>query len=199
MAPNFETLQLHAGYDPHTASVPLRRDEMLTIVKAGGRPGHQLPRRPHLRHHRAFPSVPAHGAIATNRHQSYVFNDSEHGARLFGLKEFGNIYSRIMNVRSPSPFPSLLLNHPSHIPAHRRRLREAHRSPRRRRRRPRRFIGPGGAVHRHQHARARRRQHRLDVEPLRRHLQPVQGLHAAAGHRDEVRGRGQPRGHRGGH
>ncbi|KZF20682.1 homocysteine synthase CysD [Xylona heveae TC161] len=28
---------------------------------------------------------------------SYVFNDSAHGARLFGLKEFGNIYSRIMN------------------------------------------------------------------------------------------------------
>lgn len=27
--------------------------------------------------------------------QSYVFNDSAHGARLFGLKEFGNIYSRI--------------------------------------------------------------------------------------------------------
>lgn len=31
--------------------------------------------------------------------KSYVFNDSAHGARLFGLKEFGNIYSRIMNVR----------------------------------------------------------------------------------------------------
>jgi O-acetylhomoserine/O-acetylserine sulfhydrylase len=29
--------------------------------------------------------------------QSYVFNDSAHGARLFGLKEFGNIYSRIGN------------------------------------------------------------------------------------------------------
>jgi len=28
---------------------------------------------------------------------SYNFNDSAHGARLFGLKEFGNIYSRIMN------------------------------------------------------------------------------------------------------
>lgn len=28
---------------------------------------------------------------------SYKFNDSAHGARLFGLKEFGNIYSRIMN------------------------------------------------------------------------------------------------------
>ncbi|KAI0910970.1 O-acetylhomoserine ami [Ustulina deusta] len=28
---------------------------------------------------------------------SFAFNDSAHGARLFGLKEFGNIYSRIMN------------------------------------------------------------------------------------------------------
>ncbi|KAJ5222772.1 Pyridoxal phosphate-dependent transferase major region subdomain 2 [Penicillium citrinum] len=28
---------------------------------------------------------------------SYTFNDSSHGARLFSLKEFGNIYSRIMN------------------------------------------------------------------------------------------------------
>ena len=33
---------------------------------------------------------------------SFAFNDSAHGARLFGLKEFGNIYSRIMNVR-PQP------------------------------------------------------------------------------------------------
>jgi O-acetylhomoserine/O-acetylserine sulfhydrylase len=29
--------------------------------------------------------------------QSYVFNDSAHAARLFALKEFGNVYSRIMN------------------------------------------------------------------------------------------------------
>jgi len=28
---------------------------------------------------------------------SFTFNDSDHGARLFALKEFGNIYSRIMN------------------------------------------------------------------------------------------------------
>ncbi|KAL5332710.1 OAH sulfhydrylase [Aspergillus crustosus] len=34
---------------------------------------------------------------------SYVFNDSAHGARLFGLKEFGNIYSRIMNISSTCP------------------------------------------------------------------------------------------------
>ena len=28
---------------------------------------------------------------------SYVFDDPDHAARLFGLQEFGNIYSRIMN------------------------------------------------------------------------------------------------------
>lgn len=28
---------------------------------------------------------------------SYVFNDTEHAANLFGLREFGNIYTRIMN------------------------------------------------------------------------------------------------------
>ncbi len=28
---------------------------------------------------------------------SYVFNNTEHGANLFALKEFGNIYTRIMN------------------------------------------------------------------------------------------------------
>ena len=28
---------------------------------------------------------------------SYVFRDTEHAANLFGLKELGNIYTRIMN------------------------------------------------------------------------------------------------------
>ena len=28
---------------------------------------------------------------------SYVFKDTDHAANLFGLKEFGNIYTRIMN------------------------------------------------------------------------------------------------------
>src|SRR3546814_14898100 len=28
---------------------------------------------------------------------SFVFNSAEHGANLFALKEFGNIYTRIMN------------------------------------------------------------------------------------------------------
>jgi len=42
---------------------------------------------------------PATNARAVPIYQttSYLFNDADHAARLFGLEEFGNIYSRIMN------------------------------------------------------------------------------------------------------
>src|SRR5271170_3557136 len=42
---------------------------------------------------------PTTGARAVPIYQttSYVFQDADHAARLFGLKEFGNIYTRIMN------------------------------------------------------------------------------------------------------
>ncbi len=36
-------------------------------------------------------------AVPLYQTTSYVFNDSAHAANLFGLKEFGNIYTRIMN------------------------------------------------------------------------------------------------------
>jgi len=36
-------------------------------------------------------------AVPIYQTTSYVFDDSDHAARLFGLKEFGNIYTRIMN------------------------------------------------------------------------------------------------------
>ena len=36
-------------------------------------------------------------AVPIYQTTSFTFDDSAHGARLFGLKEFGNIYSRIMN------------------------------------------------------------------------------------------------------
>ncbi|MBX2822353.1 MAG: O-acetylhomoserine aminocarboxypropyltransferase/cysteine synthase [Rhodothermaceae bacterium] len=55
----FETLQLHAGQSPDSA----------TNARA----------------------VPIYATT------SFTFNNSEHGANLFGLKEFGNIYTRIMN------------------------------------------------------------------------------------------------------
>lgn len=59
MAHRFETLQLHAGQSPDSAT-----------------------------NSRAVPIYQT---------SSYVFNDAEHGANLFALKEFGNIYTRIMN------------------------------------------------------------------------------------------------------
>ncbi|HRZ87682.1 MAG TPA: PLP-dependent transferase, partial [bacterium] len=42
---------------------------------------------------------PATGSRAVPIYQttSYVFKSSEHAANLFGLKEFGNIYTRLMN------------------------------------------------------------------------------------------------------
>ncbi len=55
----FETLQIHAGQEPDSAT-----------------------------HSRAVPIYQT---------SSYVFDSSEHAANLFGLREFGNIYTRIMN------------------------------------------------------------------------------------------------------
>ena len=34
---------------------------------------------------------------------SYTFNDTNHAANLFALKEFGNIYTRCLLYTSPSP------------------------------------------------------------------------------------------------
>src|SRR5215204_2262399 len=36
-------------------------------------------------------------AVPIYQTTSYVFNDSDHAARLFGLQEFGNVYTRLMN------------------------------------------------------------------------------------------------------
>ncbi|NQU41908.1 PLP-dependent transferase, partial [bacterium] len=45
---------------------------------------------------------PVTGSRAMPIHQtaSYVFKSSEHAANLFALKEFGNIYTRLMNPTS---------------------------------------------------------------------------------------------------
>lgn len=56
---HFETLQLHAGQEPDSAT-----------------------------NSRAVPIYQT---------TSFTFNDADHGANLFALKEFGNIYTRIMN------------------------------------------------------------------------------------------------------
>jgi O-acetylhomoserine/O-acetylserine sulfhydrylase len=39
-------------------------------------------------------------AVPIYQTTSYVFNDADHAANLFGLREFGNIYTRIMNPTS---------------------------------------------------------------------------------------------------
>jgi len=39
-------------------------------------------------------------AVPIYQTTSYVFNNAEHAANLFALKEFGNIYTRIMNPTS---------------------------------------------------------------------------------------------------
>ena len=36
-------------------------------------------------------------AVPIYQTTSYAFNDADHAARLFALKEFGNIYTRLMN------------------------------------------------------------------------------------------------------
>jgi len=52
-----------------------------------------------LQLHAGQQADPTTGSRAVPIYQttSYVFNNSEHGANLFALKEFGNIYTRIMN------------------------------------------------------------------------------------------------------
>src|ERR1044071_7922593 len=49
--------------------------------------------------HAGYRSDPATTAVAVPIYQttSYQFNSPEHAANLFGLKELGNIYTRIMN------------------------------------------------------------------------------------------------------
>lgn len=49
--------------------------------------------------HHGYSPDPTTGARAVPIYQStsFVFKDSDHGARLFALQEFGNIYTRIMN------------------------------------------------------------------------------------------------------
>ena len=57
--------------------------------------------------YRADPTTTA-VAVPIYQTTSYQFKNAEHAANLFGLKEFGNIYTRIMNptcllYTSPSP------------------------------------------------------------------------------------------------
>ena len=44
--------------------------------------------------------TPHSRAVPIYQTTSYEFNDADHAANLFALKEFGNIYTRIMNPTS---------------------------------------------------------------------------------------------------
>ena len=60
----------------------------------------QTPLKPEtLALHAGWRADPTTGSVAVPIYQttSYQFNSAEHAANLFGLKEFGNIYTRIMN------------------------------------------------------------------------------------------------------
>ena len=54
---------------------------------------------------------PATGARAVPIYQttSYQFKSTDHAANLFALKEFGNIYSRIMNPTNDILAPFILI------------------------------------------------------------------------------------------
>ena len=67
------------SFNPSALAEPPSRDPG-PPRRPGAGPHDQRPRGADLRHD-----------------QSYVFNDAAHAARLFGLQEFGNIYTRIMN------------------------------------------------------------------------------------------------------
>jgi O-acetylhomoserine (thiol)-lyase len=62
-------------------------------------PSHRKLRFETLQVHAGQEPAPGTNARAVPIYQtsSYTFDSAEHGARLFGLKEFGNIYTRIMN------------------------------------------------------------------------------------------------------
>ncbi len=50
-------------------------------------------------HGGAYRADPVSGAVAVPIYQttSYQFDSTDHASKLFGLQEFGNIYTRIMN------------------------------------------------------------------------------------------------------
>ena len=104
---------------------------------------------------------PATNARAVPIYQTttYVFNDTQHAADLFGLQEFGNIYTRIMNPTT-DVFEKRMAELEGGVGGARARQRA------------------GGDDAERAQPGARRRQDRLLHRPLRRHLQPLR-VHAS--------------------
>ena len=113
---------------------------------------------------------PATGSRAVPIYQttSYLFQDADHAGRLFALKEFGNIYTRIMNPTT-DVFEKRVAALEGGVGGSGDGLR------------------PGGGNPGHHHARRGRRRDRLHHLALRRHLQPVPLHPAAPGHHGALR------------
>ena len=112
--------------------------------------------------HAGYRSDPATNAVAVPIYQttSYQFDSTEHAANLFGLKELGNIYTRIMN-----PTSDVLEQRVAALEGGVAGLALG--------------SGPGRLdVLRQQHRPGRRQFRQLD-QPLRRHLEPVSPHDAA--------------------
>ena len=119
-------------------------------------------------------------AVPIYQTSSYVFRDAEHAAGLFGLKEFGNIYTRLMN-----PTTDVL----------EKRLAAIHGGT---------WGGGDGVGHvrhllRHHRDHVGRAELRDRRQALRRHLHPVQLPAQAVRHRGAVRGFSRSRQLRAGH
>ena len=95
-------------------------------------------------------------AVPIYQTTSYTFDSAEHGANLFALKEFGNIYTRIMNPTT-DVFEKRIAALEGGVAA----LATA--------------SGQAAQFLAAREHRAGGRQRRLDEPPLRRHVQPVQG------------------------
>ena len=85
---------------------------------------------------------------------SYLFNDTDHAANLFALKEFGNIYTRLMN-----PTNDVLEKRLAALDGGAAGLAFA--------------SGQAAINAAHPHHRAQRPEHHLGHQPVRRHLDAV--------------------------
>ena len=117
------------------------------------------------------------GAVAVPIYQttSYEFRNTEHAANLFALKDFGNIYSRIMNPTCDV-------------------LEQRDRRARGRRGGTGRQLRAGGIRAVDPEPVPARRQHRELDRSLRRHLEPVRQHAAVHGHHRALRRSRRPRG-----
>ena len=120
--------------------------------------------------HAGWRRDPATNAVAVPIYQttSYQFDSAEHAANLFGLKELGNIYTRIMNPTQDA-FEKRIAAVEGGVAALALALR------------------PGGLGVLRAEPGARRRQHRQLDRSLRRHLEPVRQHAEGPGHRGALR------------